>query len=213
MGPLPLCGALIEWLSGTVLDGEAMTGGRGPWFWLRPGRAIAVSFALFAVISTLQWLIAGVTDSVCMLYVLPVALLAISFGVRVGLGAGVLAVALFAMWLLTTGESLNALGWLSRVTPLLLIGALVGIATERIREADRVEREAIEVAVLQREAAEINDTVVQELAVAKWLLESGHVEQGIELLETTMVTTQQLVTRSLGSKSVLPGDLRRVRSS
>ena len=197
-------------MSGPVPDGEMMAGGRGPWFWLRPERAAAVSIALFAGISLLQWSVAGVSDSVCMLFVLPVALLAISFGLRVGLGAGLLAVILLAVWLLATGQSLSVLGWLSRATPLLLIGVLVGIATERIRDADRVEREAVEVAVLQREAAEINDTVVQELAVAKWLLESGHVDQGIEMLETTMVTTQQLVTRSLGSKSVLPGDLRRV---
>jgi hypothetical protein len=143
-----------------------------------------------------------------MLYVLPVALLAMSFGLRIGVGAGLLAVMLLALWLVGAGESLSPLGWLSRVIPPLLIGALVGMSTERIREADRNERHAFEVAILQREAAEINDTLVQELAVTKWLLESGEVGRGIDLLEKTMATTQQLVTRALGSNSVLPGDLR-----
>jgi hypothetical protein len=93
--------------------------------------------------------------------------------------------------------------------PLLLIGALVGIATERIREANRIERHAMEVSLLQREAAEINDSVLQQMAATKWLLEAGHVDEGIELLEATMTTAQQLVSRMLGSNSVLEGDLRR----
>ena len=101
------------------------------------------------------------------------------------------------------GEALSPLGWLSGVTPLLLVGALVVIATERIREANRLERHAMEVALLQRDAAEINDSVLQQMAATKWLLESGHVDEAIELLEATMTTGHQLVTRVLGSDSVL----------
>jgi hypothetical protein len=173
---------------------------------LRPRLAMAVSIVLFIGIFQLRWSVAGVQESITVLYVLPVALLAMTFGFRVGVGSGVLAVCLFVVWAIGNGHSLGALGWLSRVTPLLLIGALVGIATERIRDFDRVERQAIEVALLQREAAEINDSVLQQMAAAKWLLESGHVEQGIDLLEATMTTAQELVSRMLGSNSVLPGD-------
>jgi hypothetical protein len=165
-----------------------------------------VSIVMFAGIAVLQWYVGGVADSISMLYVLPVALLALSFGFRVGLGAGILAVSLFAAWMVSAGESLSPLGWLSRVTPLLLIGCLVGMATERIREAVRVERHALEVALVQRESAEINDIVLQQMAATKWLLELGRVDEAIELLETTMTTAQQLVTRVLGSDSVLQGD-------
>jgi K+-sensing histidine kinase KdpD len=179
------------------------TRGNGPWFWLRPDLAAVVSIALFVGIFALRWSVGGVADSIAMLYVLPVALLALSFGFRVGLGAGLLAVSLFAVWMLATGESLSPLGWVCAVTPLLLVGALVGIATERIREANRVERHAMDVALLQREAAEINDSVLQQMAATKWLLESGHIDEAIELLEATMTTGQRLVTRVLGSNSVL----------
>jgi hypothetical protein len=167
---------------------------------------VAVSVVLFVGVLLLRWSVAGTAEPISMLYVLPVALLAISFGFRVGLCAGVLAVSLFAVWMMSSGESLSLLGWLSQVTPLLLIGGLVGVATERIREVDRVERQAIAIALVQREAAEINDSVVQQLAAAKWLLESGRVDEGIELLEVTMGSAQQLVTRVLGSDSVLAGE-------
>jgi K+-sensing histidine kinase KdpD len=170
---------------------------------LRPDLAAVVSIALFVGIFALRWSVGGVADSIAMLYVLPVALLALSFGFWVGLGAGLLAVSLFAVWMLATGESLSPLGWVCAVTPLLLVGALVGIATERIREANRVERHAMDVALLQREAAEINDSVLQQMAATKWLLESGHIDEAIELLEATMTTGQRLVTRVLGSNSVL----------
>lgn len=186
---------------------------KGPWFWLRPGLALFVAGVLFVAILVLRLSVAGIQDSISMLYVLPVALVALGFGLRAGLAAGFGAVGLLVLWVVESGERLTTLGWLSRVTPLLLLGALVGAAADEIREADRAERHAQQVALLQREAAEINDRVLQELAVAKWLLESGDVKDGVELLEATMDTTQQLVSKMLGSGSPLPGDLRKSRPS
>jgi hypothetical protein len=193
-------------------DATGSTGrGRGPWFWLHPILALGVSVGLFGGVLLLRWLVAGVEDSISMLYVLPVALLALTFGLRVGLAAGLVAVGLLVAWVAWSGEQLSPLGWLSRVTPLLLLGGLVGVAAERIRDADRIERHAAEIELLQRDAAEINDSLIQGMAVTKWLFESGQASAGIELLEETMVTGQQLVGRMLGSDSVLPGDLRRSR--
>lgn len=183
--------------------------GTGPWFWLRPVLAVVVSAMLFAAIIVLRWTVGGVTDSISMLYVLPVALLALGFGFRVGLAAGTFAVGLLALWVVTAGESLSVLGWLSRATPMLLLGVLTGAAADRIRANTAAERHAAEVALMQREAAEINDRVLQQMAAAKWMLEAGRHDDGIDLLESTMDTAQQLVSRMLGSDSVLPGDLRR----
>ena len=183
--------------------------GAGPWFWLRPTLAVGVSAVLFAAIIGLRWSVGGVEDSISMLYVLPVALLALGFGCRVGLAAGVFAVGLLALWLVTSDESLSALGWLSRATPFLLLGALTGAAADRIRAAAAAERRSAAAALMQREAAEINDHVLQQMAATKWLLEAGRHDDGIALLESTIETAQQLVSRMLGSGSVLPGDLRR----
>jgi hypothetical protein len=176
---------------------------------MRPMLAVCVSAVLFAAIIVLRWSIGGIEDSISMLYVLPVALLALGFGFRVGLAAGIFAVGLLALWVATSHESLSVLGWLSRSTPLLLLGALTGAATDRIRAAAAAERRAVAVALLQREAAEVNDRVLQQMAAAKWMLEADRRDAGIELLESTMDTAQQLVSRMLGSDSVLPGDLRR----
>lgn len=158
------------------------------------------------MIATLRWSVGSVEDSISMLYVLPVALLALAFGFRVGMGAGVFAVGLLAVWLVTTGESLGPFGWLSRATPPLLLGALVGAAADRIREAAEHERHAAAVTLLQREAAEINDRVLQQMAAAKWLLEAGRIDDGVELLAETMDDAQRLVASMLGPDSILSRD-------
>jgi len=183
----------------------------GPWFWLNRRLAVSVSVVLFAFVFVLQWFVGGVEDPIATLYVLPVALLALTFDFRVGLAAGGASVGLLGVWVAASGDTLSPLGWLSRATPLVLLGALVGAAADRIRRTSEVERRATRVAMLQREAAEINDNVLQQLAATKWLLESGHLDDGIELLDATMTTARQLVTRMLGPNSVLPDDLRRSR--
>lgn len=167
-----------------------------------------MSAVLFVGIILLRWTVGSAEDAISMLYVLPVALLALTFGFRVGVGAGLLAVSLLALWVVTAGESLSALGWLSRATPLLLLGGLVGIAADRIRGAAEAERHAVEVALLQREAAEINDRVLQQMAAAKWMLEAGRTEVGVDILASTMDTAQELVSRMLGPDSVLSADSR-----
>jgi hypothetical protein len=140
---------------------------------------------------------------------LPIALLAITFGRRVGAAAGLAAVGLIAVWVAITDVSLTPLGWASRVVPLLLLGALLGHSTERLRESEANARRLAAVAALQREAAEVNDSVVQGLAVAKWLLEAEQLERGLAAVTETMTTAQDLVSHMLGAGSPLPGDLRR----
>ena len=186
--------------------------GTGPWFWLRPALAVAVSALLFLGIVVLRWSVGDADDAISMLYVLPVALLALSFGLRAGLGAGVFAVGLLVLWVTTSGESLSVIGWLSRAVPPLLLGLLVGAAADRIRNAARAERHAAEVALLQREAAEINDHVLQQMAAAKWMLEAGRTAESVDLLAEAMDTAQQLVARMLGPDSVLPDGPRRAPS-
>ena len=181
---------------------------REPWFDLHPRLALGVAVALFIAIFAVGLAIDGTADSLSVLYVLPVSLVAFAFGVRAGLAAGAVAVGLLVIWLLASAESFGALGWVSRVVPLLLLGLLVGASSDRIREARRAERYAIAVALVQRDAAEINDSVVQGLAVAKWLLESEQVDRALEVLDETAEKAQTLVSRVLGAGGVLPEDLR-----
>jgi hypothetical protein len=110
---------------------------------------------------------------------------------------------------LIRGVSLSLLGWVSRVTPLILVGALIGGASDRMRAADEAERRAAAVALLQLEGAEINDTIVQSLAAAKWAIEAGDYERGLAILDDTIIEGQRLVTRVFGANSVVPDELRR----
>ena len=182
-----------------------------PWFDRRPRRAIAVAAALFVVIFVLRTSVGDERDAIAMLYVLPISLIAIGFGRRAGVLAGGIAVGLLATWTLLSDVSLTPLGWLSRVIPLVLIGLLIGSASDRTRAADAAERRADAVAMLQLDGAEINDSIVQSLAAAKWAIESGDIERARSILDDTIATGQQLVTRVLGSDSVAREQLRRLR--
>jgi hypothetical protein len=80
------------------------------------------------------------------------------------------------------------------VLPLLLLGLLLGHATDRERRAEAERRRLEAAALLHREAIEINDSLVQGMAAAKWSLDAGQVETGKEILEETVVRAHDLVS-------------------
>ena len=129
-----------------------------------------------------------------MLYALPVALLATAFGARAGTAAGLLAVALMMVWAVVDHVTLDPVGWASRVVPVLLLGVLLGQATDRIRIAEAERRRLETTALLHREAIEINDTLVQGMAAAKWSLEAGQIEGGLRLLDDAIRRGHELVS-------------------
>jgi|CXWK01.1.fsa_nt_gi glucose-6-phosphate-specific signal transduction histidine kinase len=182
-----------------------------PWFDRRPRRAIVIASALFVAVFVLRISVGDERDAIAMLYVLPISLIAISFGQRAGVVAGGTGVGLLATWTLVSEVSLTPLGWLSRIVPLVLIGGLIGSASDRMRAADAAERRADAIALLQRDGAEINDSIVQNLAAAKWAIESADVERARSILDDTIVTGQKLVTRVLGSESPVHDQIRRSR--
>lgn len=183
----------------------------GPWFWRHPLLALGVAGLLAAAISVLRFSVGGVEDSIANLYALPVALVALTSGRRAGLVAGVTATGLLLWWVLTTDQHLTRLGWTSRVVPLVLLGGLVGDAADRGRNADRTERHARALEQLGRDTAELHDSLLQHLAVAKWRLESGDTEHSLDSITDAMTDGQDLVSRLLGSDSVLPGNRRNSR--
>jgi hypothetical protein len=179
---------------------------REPWFTQRPGSALAVYVLSTTAIFALHVIAADADASV--LYVLPVALAALAFGLRPGTFAGLVASALMVVGVLVRHEHLTVLAWCSHLAPLLLLGSLAGASADRVRDARRAERYAMSVAMLQRDAAEVNDSVVQGLAATRWLLESGRVEPALEALDETAASAQGLVSRILGRGGVLGDDVR-----
>jgi energy-coupling factor transporter transmembrane protein EcfT len=154
--------------------------------------AVVLAVGLFAIIFAARLTIHG-TDPITMFLIFPVALLAMAFGLRAGLVAGLVGVALIVVWVALQGISLSALGWMSRIVPILLLGVLVGWTTDRERTAEQAQRDLFEARLREREAAEINDSIVQRLAVAKWTMESGHTDEGLTMLADTIATSESLV--------------------
>ena len=182
-----------------LLEPRSRTGSAvpGPWFRAWPRAALMVSVVLFAAVFVLRLADDSASDAVSMLYTLPVALVALAFGRAAGLVAGAAALLLVVLWVAVGGESLSVLGWVSRAVPLVLLGGLLGDASDRLSRAE-MRRLALETdAQRQRDATEVNDTLVQGMAAAKWALESGRHESGLKTLDDTLRLGHQLVSELL----------------
>lgn len=155
---------------------------------------VALAASLFAAVFVVRMVAGDSPDAYAMLFAFPVALIATSFGIRAGCTASLVAVALIVAWTVVDHVTLTPLGWASRVLPLLLLGALLGEATDRIRVVEQERRHLAAAALLHREAIEINDSLIQGMAAAKWSLEGGSVEVGLRALDDTMTRAHHLVS-------------------
>jgi hypothetical protein len=165
-----------------------------PWFRKRPTLVVLLAMTLFGAVLVLRMTTGTVADAYSMLYALPVALLAVAFGMRAGLAAGVLAVGLIVLWATTEDVSLTVTGWASRAVPLLLLGVLLGDASGREARAEAERRRFEAAALLHRQAIEINDSLIQGMAAAKWSLEAGSIDAGIKTLDGTLAQAHDLVS-------------------
>jgi K+-sensing histidine kinase KdpD len=166
-----------------------------PWFHERRGVTLSVTGVLFAGIFLMGVTGGASGDAVSMLFVMPITLLAVAYGRRPGLLGALLAVALTGWWMWLPGADLSVLGWVSRVVPLVLVGGLVGDASDRLRGFEEQRRLLETSSIRHRQAVEINDSLVQGMAAAKWSIEAGRVETGVEMLTATLDRGQSLVSQ------------------
>ncbi|MGW5194520.1 hypothetical protein ACWEOO_35050 [Kribbella sp. NPDC004138] len=167
---------------------------REPWFRQHPAAALVVAGMLFASVWVVRLIDGDAVDATMLLFTLPVALIAVAFGLRAGVAAGALAVLMVVTWVLATGTDLGPVGWIARCLPELLLGFLLGDASDRLRRAEAERRKLESGALLYREAIEINDSLVQGMAAARWALEAGRPDDGLKTLETTIGQAQDLVS-------------------
>ena len=143
-----------------------------------PGLALTVAGVLYAAVLSLRLLHGTPADAYSMLYVLPVAVVATTFGLLAGTGAGLVAVGLTVLWAVVKDAAITPTGWASRVLPLLLLGVLIGHATDRARRAENERRRLEAAALLHREATEIKDSLPQGTAAANGSLDTGRLPYG-----------------------------------
>jgi hypothetical protein len=165
-----------------------------PWFGGRPRLTLAVAVVLFAAVLALRFVVEPTREPITLLFCLPIALLAVAFGLRGGLLGGLTGVLLLAPWVLTEDRSVWLPEWALRAVPMLLLGVLLGDAVDRLRRSDEQRRHLEGVAQRHRDAVEFNDSVVQRLAAAKWALEAGRNDRGLEIITETLDTAQGLVS-------------------
>jgi PAS domain S-box-containing protein len=101
---------------------------------------LVISAVLFAVILVLKLAVTEPGWGFPLLYDIPVALLALTYGVRGGLIAAAVGMVLFAIGDVTGDISSNAAGYLSRALTFFVLGGLLGLYADRLRQADRVAR-------------------------------------------------------------------------
>jgi len=178
----------------SAYGGEPADLPREPWFRQHPTAVLAVAGVLFASVWFVRLFDADAVDASTLLFTLPVALIAVAFGLRAGLLAGLLAVLMVVIWLIETGADMSPLGWISRCLPELLLGILLGDASQRLRRAEEERRRLESGALLYREAIEINDSLVQGMAAARWAVEAGRTDDGLKILEETIGQAQDLVS-------------------
>ena len=169
-----------------------------------------LAIVLFVLVTAGHFLVDGAGEAVDILYCLPVALLAVTFGLRGGLAGACLGIGLFAVAETIDGTGdIDATGWLTRSAGLLLLGLLLGRATDQIAASQRMavaareERRAVqETSRRQAEALEISDSILQHLAVAKWMVEQGKDEDAIAILSSTLEKGQRMVAEMLPPQHV-----------
>jgi PAS domain S-box-containing protein len=107
------------------------------WATLGDSATIALALALFAAIFLLREVDPNAVDADEILFVVPIALLALRFGLRGGLASGLLGLALILIWdIYDTDLVLSAKGYAIRGIAFLLLGVLLGRFVDKRRRLE-----------------------------------------------------------------------------
>ncbi len=156
--------------------------------------AVAVVVAAFAGVTALRWYVDGAGQAAALLYVVPIALGALRFGRRGGLAAAAVGAVAFSVLAGVHGTGdLDLTGWLGPVLVMGLVGGLVGwqvdVAVRRQALQASQARQARQLEALcdeQQAAIRAGDSIVQQLAAVRWLLEAGQTQEAIAALAETV---------------------------
>jgi hypothetical protein len=181
------------------------------WRAARSPRAVAGAAALLLVLFFVIEVVTGsVREPATIAYAVPVALAGIALGARAGMAAAVAGAGLYWLGAYIDGETLSAAHLSYRLGALLFLGGVVGVLASRLAEAEHAAQLQQE---LRSRAVDLNDTVVQGLALSRYQIEGGDSTAAADTVETTLARAQQLVADLMGDVELEPGGLRRTRAA
>ncbi len=99
----------------------------------RRARVLLAGSALYALIFGARFLDATIASGVTVLYVLPIVLIAVELGKRAGIGAGLVALGLFAAWAPFAPVTITPTTYIARGAAFLIVGAVAGQLADRLR--------------------------------------------------------------------------------
>lgn len=102
----------------------------------RRREALAAAAALFIAIFVVRTTIGTLADAISFLYLVPVAIVAISYGTRGGAVAGAVAFALSTASALIADQPTSAFGYVNRAGVFVFIGALLGRFAQDLRSLE-----------------------------------------------------------------------------
>ena len=117
----------------------------------KPWALAAVAAVLFAIATVVRFSLDSVADGYALLYVLPIAVTSLAFGLRGGLVSATLAMAAVIVWGQVDDTGLSLAGYLTRGMTFFVLGGLVGYETDqRRRFQDERERLLVRVEAIAR---------------------------------------------------------------
>ena len=153
---------------------------------------VVVAIGLFVVIFVLRLAVSETDARITGFYVVPIAVLATVYGLRVGALAACAASVLVVAWVEIDGISQTPLVWVGLIVPLVLVGLLVGETSDRLRAASIAESASFASRLGAVEAAEIRDLILPPLAAARESLEAGRVPEGLAALTEGIIAAERL---------------------
>ena len=105
---------------------------------------LAAAAGLYGGVFALRAAMGDAADAIELLYVVPIALVALELGLRTGVAAAGLALGLLGVWALDAHAGLGAVGVTTRGVAYLAVGGVAGRFSDRMRDAQRRQAALLE---------------------------------------------------------------------
>ena len=173
--------------------------------WGSVGLSLALVAGLFAGVTVLRWFIDRSGQAAALLYIVPITLGALRFGRRGAAGTAALGILAFIVLALVHGRGdLDLTGWSAPVLSMALVGYLAARLEELVRVHGERSRHLEQVCEAQHAALTASDSIVQQVAAVRWMLEAGKADEAAKVLDATV--SQGIEKLSGGLSQYTPGD-------